>query len=283
MARVRSRLAERIGPGPAALLPSGYQRVGRVLILCLPPPLRPHRHLLGELYREELGVEAVLARHGPVRGEMRLPDLETIAGGSTETEVVEHGIRYRFDAAKLLFARGNRTERQRIGRLTRPGETVVDLFAGIGYFALPAAVVGRAGRVVACEVNPLAHHYLEVNARANGVADRVTALLGDNRTLPLPRGGADRVILGWLPDALPWLARGVELLRPDGGVLHVHLITGTRGGVAEAEARVADALGRRGAGPATVAGREVKAYGPGRLHAVVDVTIGRPGSSPPPG
>ena len=275
--RVRRRLAAVVGPDLARELPTGYQRLGRVLVVRLPEALRPEAARIGAWYLEELGVATVLARRGPVGGEMRLPDLERIAGDGTETEVVEHGIRYRFDAARLLFARGNRTERQRLGALVRPGETVVDLFAGIGYFALPAAVHGRAARVLACEVNPVAFAYLVENVRCNGVEGVVEPIRGDNRTVDLPRGAADRVVLGWLPDAIPWLDRGLALLRRSGGWLHVHRVEGTRSGVAGAEAEVRQALGRLGAPVETIRGREVKAYGPGRLHAVVDVrTRGAP-------
>ena len=36
-----------------------------------------------------------------------------------------------------MFSSGNTTERQRMGRLDCAGETVVDLYAGIGYYTLP--------------------------------------------------------------------------------------------------------------------------------------------------
>jgi tRNA wybutosine-synthesizing protein 2 len=272
--RVRARLAAAVGVAAARDLPAGYQRLGRVLVLKLPERYRPHFPLLGAAWRDALGVATVLVRVGPVDGELRRPQLERIAGTVTETEVVEHGIRWRFDAARLMFAAGNRTERQRAGTLVRPGETVVDLFAGIGYFAIPAARVGRAARVIAVEKNPEAHRYLLENAARNGVADRLDPRLGDNRTVPLPAGVADHVFLGYLPDATPWVARAVPLVRAEGGQLHVHTVANARGGRAEAAVRVAAAVrtaGGRPTGPALA--REVKPYGPGRVHVVVDVPL----------
>jgi tRNA wybutosine-synthesizing protein 2 len=258
-------------------MPSGYQRLGRVLLLRLPERYRPYFPLLGSAWREELGVATVLTQVGPVEGELRRPRVERIAGDGSETEVVEHGIRWRFDAGELMFAAGNRTERQRAGRLVRPQETVVDLFAGIGYFAIPAAVVGRARRVVAVEKNPLAYRYLLENAERNSVADRIDGRLGDNRTVPIERGAAERVFLGFLPDAVPWIPRAIELLRPGGGWLHVHTVADARGALDEAITRVSHAATAGGASRLEpLRAREVKPYGPGRTHVVVDARLRPP-------
>jgi tRNA wybutosine-synthesizing protein 2 len=256
-------------------MPNGYQRLGRVLIVRLPAGLARWGPTIGDAWRAELGVATVLARVGPVAGELRQPTVERLAGDDSETEVVEHGIRWRFDAARILFAAGNRTERHRAGLLTRRGERVVDLFAGIGYFAIPAARLGGAARVLAVDKNPLAIRYLAENAALNGVADRVTAVLGDNRDVELPPHGADRVFLGYLPSAVPWVPRALALVRA-GGWLHVHAVADARGGTAAAGAEVRRAIEAAGAALDGVPGaREVKPYGPGRMHVVVDARIGR--------
>ena len=258
-------------------MPSGYQRMGRVLLLRLPTGYRPYYPLLGRAWQEALGVATVLAQVGPVDGELRRPRVERIAGIETETEVVEHGVRWRFDAAEIMFAAGNRTERRRAGVLARPGETVVDLFAGIGYFAIPAAVHGRAARVVAVEKNPVAYRYLLENAERNGVGARLECLRGDNRTVPLPTGVADRVFLGYLPDAVPWVDRALGRLRPDGGWLHVHTIADADDALRSAVRRVSAAVtAAGGAALAPPRAREVKPYGPGRTHVVVDVSARPP-------
>lgn len=272
--RVRARLARSLGPPLASRVPDGYQRLGRVLLVRVPPGLWPHRAELGEAWRAELGVATVLARTGPVGGELREPSVVRLAGGTTVTEVVEHGVRWRFDAARLMFAAGNRTERQRMRRLVRPGERVADLFAGIGYFAVPAALAHPTTSVVAVEKNPLAHAFLVENARLNGIEDRLDARLGDNREVDLRADGFDRVLLGWLPDATPWVGRAVALLGGRPGVLHVHRVDEVRRPLAESARSVAAEIVRAG-GRLRVepVAREVKPYGPGRRHVVVDAEL----------
>jgi tRNA wybutosine-synthesizing protein 2 len=103
------------------------------------------------------------------------------------------------------------------------------------------------------------------------VRERIQVVLGDNRTVALPTGAADRVFLGYLPTAVPWVEGAVRLLRPTGGWLHVHMVVDARGALAEAERTVTRAVQATGGeldGPPR--GREVKPYGPGRTHVVVD-------------
>ncbi len=53
---------------------------------------------------------------------------------------LEGGVVYSLDVTRCMFSSGNVTERTRMGKLRASGETVVDLFAGIGYYTLPLLV-----------------------------------------------------------------------------------------------------------------------------------------------
>jgi len=258
-------------------MPRGYQRLGCVLLLRLPPALAPYGPFLGAAWQEELGVATVLDHRGPIEGELRRPLLRTLAGTCAETEVVEHGTRWRLDASKVMFAAGNRTERLRFAQLVQGRERVADLFAGIGYFTIPAARARPEARFVAVEKNPVAFGYLEENLRLNGVAPRVRAVLGDNRAVPLEPRSFDRVVLGYLPTSVPWLPRAIDLLRRPVGVVHVHLVVDARDARRNALDAVAAEVGRCGATvDGTPLAREVKPYGPGRTHVVVDATLRPP-------
>ncbi|MHB8352286.1 MAG: class I SAM-dependent methyltransferase [Thermoplasmata archaeon] len=272
--RVRARVAARLGAARAGLLPRGYVRLGRVVQVRLPEALGPWYPFLGTVYAEELGAAAVLVPTGPIEGQWRHPRLQVIHAGPTETEVLEHGVRWRFDARELMFARGNKAERARVRTLVQPGERVYDLFAGIGYFAIPAALADPTVRVEAVEANPVAFRYLVENVRRNGVAGRVRCHLGDNRTVGLAAGAADRILMGYLPSSVPWLGRAIDLLDPAGGWLSVHLIADVDSGPVGAGDEVTRELLRIGAVIVEIHPRWVKSYGPGRIHAVVDVRIG---------
>ena len=52
----------------------------------------------------------------------------------------ENGLLYCLDVTRCMFSSGNVTEKARMGGLQCRGETIVDLFAGIGYYTLPLLV-----------------------------------------------------------------------------------------------------------------------------------------------
>lgn len=62
-------------------------------------------------------------------------------------------------------------------RHIRPGDTVVDVGANLGYYALIAAeLVGEQGHVIAIEPNPSVYAFLRDTISVNGFSSRVTAL-----------------------------------------------------------------------------------------------------------
>jgi tRNA G37 N-methylase Trm5 len=92
--------------------------------------------------------------------------------------------RYSYNVDKSMFCAGNNTERMRMGRISCVNETIVDLYAGIGYFTLPFLVHGHARHVYACEWNPDSMEALRRNLQANHIDDdRYTLLLGDNQSV----------------------------------------------------------------------------------------------------
>ena len=107
----------------------------------------------------------------------------------------ERGVTYGLDVTRTMFSSGNGTEKARVGRFDCAGETVVDLYAGIGtprvplprhcrpahallarsgYFTIPYLVHAGAEHVHACELDEDALAALRHNLRANGVDARCT-------------------------------------------------------------------------------------------------------------
>ena len=146
----------------------------------------------------------------------RFPVAEVLYGEPGEVIHRESGISYCLDPTRVMFSQGNRNEKERIARLVRPGERIADMYAGIGYFTLPAAKAG--GFIHAIEINPVAFDYLVRNIAMNCVAKNVTAECGDSR-LRLS-GVYDRIIMGHFdsPDSLGVALDHVE----PGSVIHVH-------------------------------------------------------------
>lgn len=192
----------------------------------------------------------------------RTPRTELLFGTAGEVCHRESGYAFILDPQKVMFSMGNRDEKARIASLIRDGpgdERVADMFAGIGYFTIPMA--GAGARVHAMEINPVAFGYLERNIAENRLSGRITAALGDCRTLL--SGTYDRIVMGHF-DAMTMLPEALAHARA-GTNLHVHSI-------GPAEERILPAV--EGAGfSATIQVHKVKKYRPHAWHVVQDVTL----------
>lgn len=277
----QERIAHELAGMPelAGHLPDHWEFVGDIAILKLDQACEPFLKEIGDAYAKVLGVATVCADVHGVSGEFRRPSMKVIHGTCTESVRLENGIRYRFDVTKVMFASGNTDERMRMRRMDCAGETVVDMFAGIGYFTLPLARFSGARRVFACEKNPESYAYLVRNIRDNGVSDVVIPILADNRDL-LGTGFADRILMGYVQTTSEFLPAALRMIR-EGGMIHYH-DTFRVGEQREMVDRIFSPL----CSYEVVGIREVKSFAPSVSHYVADVRIlsrsirSRPGGSP---
>ena len=211
--------AERDRPlTPAEIL--GYEpsleRLGDIVILDEDDDGRA-REIADAVMASDVPCETVLNRASPIEGELRVRRWDVLAGTDTETVHREYGHEFLLDVAEVYFSPRLATERHRVIEQVDAGESVVDMFAGVGPYAVPMAA--RGADVVACDLNERAVEYLRENAVRNGVADRVTAVAGDVRDLVGGAGddavdyadAADRLVMNLPHSADAFLDTAVAL------------------------------------------------------------------------
>lgn len=196
-------------------LPSGFHRIGDILIIRLHKELEEYQKEIGEFLIKRFRVKSVFVK-GPVQGELRKPMMRKIAGRTNTTLHRENNCLFKIDVSRLLFAKGNVYERGRIE--ASEGEEVVDLFAGIGYFSIPLAKKNPSCSIVAIEKNPVAVKFLRENLELNRI-ENVEVIEDDCRNVKGVKG--DRVIMGYLPGTEEFLPTAFSFLRRS-GIIHFH-------------------------------------------------------------
>ena len=250
-------------------LPRGWQILGDIIIVTLDEKLIYRKSEVGKaLLSYYPGCRIVLLDRG-ISGQMRQPDREIIAGkGTTETVHKENHCLFKLDAMQIMFSQGNLAEKKRMSKLGKD-ETVVDMFAGIGYFSIPMAVHAKPKKIISIEINPVSFGYLKENIALNRVGDIIEPISGDCGKVT-PRMIANRVIMGYL-DGQDYLEAGISALLP-GGILYYHEA------VPEAiENRPADRIievsRKMGRNVEIIQQRRIKKYAPGVWHVVVDARV----------
>ena len=186
-----------------------YERIGDVVIVDEDDPERAH-DLADAIVASALPVKTVLNRASKIKGQQRVRDWEVLVGEETEAVHREYGCEFALDLAAVYFSPRLATERHRVIEQVEASEQVLDMFAGVGPFVIPAAE--RGATAVGVDVNETASQYLRENAERNGVADCVTAIHGDVRDVAADYAGwADRLVMNLPHSADEFLDTAVAL------------------------------------------------------------------------
>jgi len=266
-----------IPPRFRSLLPKAFDAIGDIIILRMPDELREfEREIGGAVLRWNPKVRTVAVDEG-VKGELRVRRVRIVAGEArTRTEHVEFGLRYSVDVEHAYFSPRLGSERWRVARQVRPEEVVVDMFAGVGPYAILIARTRKPKSVHAIDANPAAVELLRENVRRNR-AETVVVHDGNGQEV-LPRlGQVDRVIMDLPQTAREFLPATLSHVRA-GGVVHLYTIA-DRGLIDEAGEEAVSIARRAGRKAKVLASRIVRGYSPGKVHLAIDLCItggGRP-------
>ncbi len=281
--KLKEQLKDKMTREQLSLLPSGFQSLGKIIIIKLDPLLMEKKREIADAYLNLFpAVRSIYINHGIIKGKFRIPENVEFLAGEEDPIVIhkEHGVIYKFDITEIMFSKGNLTERKFLTTLIQPGEVIVDMFAGIGYFSLPIAIHAPINKIYSIEINPVAYNYLVENVRLNHLEERIIPIHGDchEEVLKLSNSGlkADRVIMGVFPAPKNYIKEALTLTRDSGTVYHYE-------GVVKKKQDAYLTLFREFEEIALANGfhcelkqhRFVKSYGPQLYHVVLDILVHR--------
>jgi len=214
-----------------------------------------------------------IVKLGRIKGLKREPEVKIIVGEGTETVHRENKCQFKLDVSRIMWSKGNTTERKRMSQIPEEGEVIVDMFAGIGYFSIPIAVHSNPKKIYSIEINPVSHKYLCENIVLNKVNNVVKPILGNCREVA-PRKIADRVLMGYIGNTNEYLDVAMEVLK-EGGILHYHESVPDNIKFIRPVERIIDAAKLADMGEVEILKKRIiKPYSPGVYHVVVDAKIG---------
>ena len=256
----------------AASAVGAFDLIGDIAVIRIPEDLREHSEIIGEtLMKVNKTVKSVWAQIGPVEGDYRVRELVHIAGEKrSETIYRENGCVFKVDVTKVFFTPRLSQERKRIAELVSNGETVFNMFAGVGTFSI---VIARKkfSTIHSSEINPYAYEYMLENIKLNKLKGNVIPYLKDAADVAEElQGKVDRVLMPLPEKAIEYFKYALKSLKPQGFV-HVYLHISYSKGSDENEAI------KRGAeqipSGKVIYYRAVREVGPRTVQVVYDVEV----------
>ena len=271
-------LENKLTPHLLASLPRAIDFVGDIAIIEVPQELGAYKSMIGEAILEtHKNMRTVLAKAGAISGTYRLREFSVIAGEpKTKTIHKEYNCQYYVDLAKAYFSPRLSYEHSRVASLVKEGETVIDLFAGVGPFAIQIAKTHENVEVYAVDVNPDAVEFLKRNIRLNRVEGKVHPILGDAKQVVKERltGAADRVIMNLPEKAIEFVEAACKALKPEGGMVHFYSFVSVSDSLENVKLRFIGAVEKCGRKVEKIFFcRLVRATAPYEWQAVLDAKI----------
>lgn len=278
--RFREKLSASLSSKEIAKVYTSFDIVGDIAIIKTPNDNDVNAQAVAtQIMMVHKNVKTVFVQTSPIFGDFRVRQLKLLTGeNKTDTKHRESGCVFAVDVGKCYFSPRLLGERSRVAGLVSPGETIINMFAGVGCFSVIIAKKVHQTKVYSIDINPVAVQYMKENIRVNRVYSKVVPLLGDSKEIIKAelQGKADRVLMPLPELALQYLPSAVITLKKEGGWIHYydfeHAI-GKKDPVEKTKIKVAKKLDSLGVGYVFAFSRVVRSTGPNWYQTVLDIHV----------
>jgi tRNA (guanine37-N1)-methyltransferase len=226
------------------LLPRAYDLVGDIAVLEIPEELTQFSEQIGEAFlKVHQSFSTVLGKKGAIAGQTRVREYSLLAGeDKTDTIHTEYGCRIRVDLTKAYFSPRLLEEHHQVAEQVSDKEIVVDMFTGVGPFAIHIAKRCRAN-IVAIDINPEAIALLEESMKLNKLLGEVTPVCADAHDYVRNNfdKNAHRIIMNHPSGSYEFITEACHALAP-GGILHFYEFAGGEDPEREFRARISNLI-----------------------------------------
>lgn len=152
-------------------LPSAYEVVGHIAHLNLKDQYLPYKYQIGQVILDKIpNIRTVVNKASNIESKFRTFPMELLAGEKDYNVEVNHSsCKFRFNFEEVYWNSRLQTMHDKMIALCNTGETIADMFAGVGPFSIPLAK--KKCIVYANDLNPASFKYLVQNAKLNKVTD----------------------------------------------------------------------------------------------------------------
>lgn len=203
---------------------SSFDQIGDIIIVRIPDSLLSKKKLIGETLLKQVKIaKSIFYQASAVEGDFRTRNLEILAGDNkTETEYKEFGCKFTVDVENAFFSPRLSTERERIANLVQDGETVVNMFAGVGMFSVMIAKKKKC-TVYSIDINPIAAKLCEKNIKSNKMVGNIISINGDALQIIQEQlqNKSDRTLM-LLPERSDEFLESAINATKNGGVIHYY-------------------------------------------------------------
>jgi tRNA (guanine37-N1)-methyltransferase len=274
--RLREKLSEALPSEQLKKVYNSFDIVGDIAII------KHNNNQNAEIVAKQImgvhrNIKTVLTPVTRISGDFRVRELKLLAGvNKTSTNHKESGCIFKVDVEKCYFSPRLSHEHLRIAKLVKSGETIVNMFAGVGCFSIIIAKTQSKTKIYSIDINPTAVRYMEDNVKVNCVCDQVFPILGDSKDIIQSQlqGVADRVLMPLPEKALEYLPYALWALKQTGGWVHYYDFQhapGKEDPVKKTKLKVAEKLDSIGMSYVFANSRVVRPTGPNWYQTVLDI------------
>ncbi len=265
---IEEYLQGRIPPQKINEFKKSFDIIGDVVILEIPEELDKEKYLIGEAALKFTKRKSIYRKKSEIKGVVRTRELEHLAGEDQSITIhKEYDSQIMLDVKEVYFSPRLATERKNVVDQVKDGEVIIDMFAGVGPFAINIARRHNI-QIYAIDINPHAINYLEKNITLNKLKGKITPLQGDvTDVLKNLDILADRIIMNLPGTACEFLSIAVEHLKP-GGTLHYYQFSRD---FEDPIKRIEKAADPRHVDILDM--RKVKSRSPGMWHVAIDAKV----------